>query len=557
MATTIKRLVQPHAREIMILVAAVLLLTLPFINRAFDWDDGEFVEFAEVYSESPTRLHLEDFSYKGNYYEEFTTSHPPLVSLYLSLFLRLGFEVSEILFRLAYIVFPLVAALSMYALARRFTEHPLLTALMLVFTPGFIVMSHSLMGDIPGLSLWLASVALYVWGVDRRDWWLLGGSGLAMAIAVMVSYQNLSVLPLLLLYVLAKRRFAFRNFLPFLPPVAVFLAYVLWNYSLYDTGPVFSYRIGIRYGWQNLDLKLRALLTFIGGATVFPLVVIPLFMRRKYDLLASFILLPPLVTWGALYYLAEGDMTLVQAMILAVFIAAGFLFLYKMVETTIRAAWFWFRKRQGWTDSLFLLAWSGGVVVYVMVFLPSVTVRYLLPLFPPLVLFFMIQVEEAWPMRPRLRGVFVAAALSLTLATGLITGIADYRRSNLNRDLAERFSQEYGDSGRKLWFLGEFGWRYYMERGGFEYLGIRSVANEGDIVISSRNNIEGVLAPLPEGSYRVLDEIEPDDPFPFRVMNLWANAGFYSHLAGDLPWSPSTAPLDRVTVYELDWGGLE
>lgn len=557
MASIINRLVQPRAREILILVAVVLMLTLPFINRAFDWDDGEFIEFAEVYSESPTRLHLDNFSYKGNHYEEFTTSHPPLLSLYLSMFLRLGFDVGEILFHIAYIVFPLVAAVSMYALARRFTGYPLLAALLLVFTPGFIVMSHSLMGDIPGLSLWLAAVALYVWGVDRRDWRMLGGSGLVMAIAVMVSYQNLSVLPLLLLYALIKRRFALSSFLPFLAPAAVFLAYVLWNYSLYDAGPVFSYRVGIRFGWQDLDLKFRALLTFIGGATVFPLVVMPLFMRRKYDLLAAFIILPPLVTWAALYFLAKGDMTLIQAMILAVFVSSGFLFLYKMVETTIRAAWSWVKKRQGWTDSLFLLAWSCGVVVYVMVFLPSVTVRYLLPLFPPLVLLFIRQTEDAWPMRPRLRGVFVTMALLLTLASGLFAGIADYRRSNLNRDLVERFSLEYGDSDRKVWFLGEFGWRYYMEQSGFEYLGISSVAHEGDIVISSQNSIEGVLAPLPEGSYRVLDQVEPGDPFPFRVMNLWANAGFYSHLVGDLPWVPSTAPLDRVTVNELDWGGRE
>ena len=540
-------------RDLLILFAAVMLLTLPFLNKAFDWDDREFIEFAQVLAEDPSQLHLEDLSYKGNYYEEFRTTHPPLLSYYLSAFLRLGADVGEPLFRGAYLVFPLIAAASMYALARRFTRHALVASLLLLFTTGFIVISHTLMGDMPGLSMWLASIALYIWGVDRGSWRLLLAAGVVMALAVLVAYQALSLIPLLLFYALIKRRFRVRAFVPFVFPLLAFGAYAGHIYYHYGGLPVLSYGVGIRYGWQDLELKLRAMLVFIGGATIFPLSVIVLYLRKKVDLLVAFLLLPPLLTWSAIYYLSEGDLDSWQALVLAVMFTAGFLALYKLCANTIVGLIAWTRGRRGWTDPLFLLAWASGVLLYVGIFLPFVTVRFLLPLFPPLVLVFVREAEALWPMRPRLRAVFVTATLALTLLLGFSVAVADYRLAGIQRTMAQRFGQEYGNSDRKVWFLGEFGFRYYMQQQGFEYLGVRSHADRGDLVIESHINAADVVAPLPPGSYRVLAVERPEDRFPLRVMSPWAGAGFYAHLMGPLPEMFSRTPLDEFTVYELDW----
>src|SRR5262249_28676692 len=58
-------------------------------------------------------------------------------------------------------IFPIAAVLGFYSLARRFTPHPFLVALMLAFSPAFFVYSPTLMMDIPMLAFLLVGFALY------------------------------------------------------------------------------------------------------------------------------------------------------------------------------------------------------------------------------------------------------------------------------------------------------------------------------------------------------------------------------------------------------------
>ena len=104
----------------------------------------------------------------------------------------------------------------MYSLARRFTRWPLTTALLLIFTPGFLVISHTLMGNLPGLALVLAGAALYIHGVDRGSWKLLAASVAALILTGLTAFQALSVVPALLLYGATHRPVRYRAFLPFI-----------------------------------------------------------------------------------------------------------------------------------------------------------------------------------------------------------------------------------------------------------------------------------------------------------------------------------------------------
>lgn len=535
-------------------MVVVLLVTIPFLNKAFDWDDREFIEFAKVFSEHPLQQHLADLEYKGLFYEEFRTTHPPLLSYYLSLFLRLGFSVSEVLFRSAYIVFPLIAAVSMYALGRRFTGSAFLASLLLIVTPGFMVISHTLMGDFPGLAMWLASGASFLWGVDRSDGRLLALSGLVMSLAVLISYQALSVIPLLLFYILINKRFRVWNFLVLAAPLVAFGVYSLLIHLGYDELPMFSYQAGLGFGFQDFELKARAFLTFIGAGAIFPLAVIILFMRKKIDFLIGFLLIPPLLTWACIYYLGEENLSLYLAILLAFSVAAGFLIFYKFFHCAI-AEFVARKKYKAWRDTWFITAWAIGVAAYTLVFLPFVTMRFLLPLFPPAIILFVREAENFLPMRQRLRAMFVIISIALTFTAGLVATLADYRLADTYRDVAEELGREYGGSEGQLWVLSEFGMRYYMQQQGFRYLGPRTAleADRGDIVVTSAVNGYGVVGDLPEGSYRILETIEPEDGYPVRTMNPWAGAGFYGHLMGPMPYLVSGEKLDEITVYILDW----
>jgi len=98
---------------------------------------------------------------------------------------------------LGFLIFPLILAYSMYVLARRYTTHPLLVSLTLMFIPTVYVLSHTLMTDVPQLALWVASVAMFIQGVEARNtkWVSLGA--VAATVACFVSYSSFCLIPLL------------------------------------------------------------------------------------------------------------------------------------------------------------------------------------------------------------------------------------------------------------------------------------------------------------------------------------------------------------------------
>ncbi|MFA6001190.1 MAG: glycosyltransferase family 39 protein [Thermoleophilia bacterium] len=531
-------------------MALVLLFALPFINQAFHWDDRDYIEFAKVQARDITQTNLTDYSYRGQYFiKGLRNPHAPLLTTYLSLLLRSGAQVSEPLFHAAYLIFPLIAALSMYALSRRFTRHPLIATLLLVSSPGFLIMSHNLMDNLPGVSLSLASAALFIWGADKGNFKLLLGSGIMMALAVMTAYQSLTIIPVLMAYALLNRNFQQKTYLPFVIPLAVYGLWRMYIKSRYGYAPAVSYKAGLHFDWQ-----VRSMIVFIGGTIVFPLSFLVLFLRSRMDIMIAFLAFPPLITWAAIYYLGRGEIDFFQAFQLAILIAAGFMILYRMILAGISGLMGWAQNRKGWADPVFLLVWFLSVILVQMVFkIPYVAVRHLLLLFPPVILLFIREAEALWPMRPRLRGVFVYTTLALTMFLGLSAAYADYRMAGTYREVAGQMKERYGDNPGKVWSLGEFDFRYYMEQQGFEYLGVKSVANSGDLVISSYVCSTGVVAPLPEGYYRVLSREEPSSAYPVRSMNPWAAAGFYGNLMGPLPISISDAKLDEIDVNQLYW----
>jgi 4-amino-4-deoxy-L-arabinose transferase-like glycosyltransferase len=534
--------------EIVILIAVTLAVTVPFINQAFHWDDRDFVEQAEVLAEDPGKLRLEDYSARGRFYPKFPFRHPPLTSYYLAVFIRAG-GVSEPLFHAAYLIFPLIAAVSMYSLGRRFTKgQPLAAALLFILTPGVMVMSHTVMGNMPGVSLWLAATALFIRGTDKQNWKLLLLSGVVMAADLMTFAQAIGLVPLLILYALLKRP-QWRVYLTFLIPIAVYGAWRYYIRSRYGHPPAISYRAEL-----NLQANARDLLTFLGGALFFPVSAWIIFLRRKVDLLVGSMVIPPLVTWAAVYFVSRGELSLGQGLMVALLAATGFLIIYAFAAGIVRDGLLLIREKKLSPDNFFLFAWFASILsAYYISSLSFVAVRHLLPLFPPVVLILIREAEKLWPRLPRVRMGFIVVTLLVTGLFSLAASIADYRMAGLYRDTASRMAQEYGDSPVKVWSLGEFEWRYYMEKNGFEYLGVQSVAKPGDLVIASEINVRGLVAPIPEGFYTIESSSEPLDSFPVRTMNPWAGAGFYGNPHGPIPVALSREKMDEITVYRLDW----
>src|SRR5439155_11735638 len=88
-------------------------------------------------------------------------THLPVGEYYLALLYSIFGEFREVPFRLGFSIFAIAAVLGFYNLARRFTPHPFLVALIFFMSPAFFVYSSTMMMDIPMLAFLMVGFALY------------------------------------------------------------------------------------------------------------------------------------------------------------------------------------------------------------------------------------------------------------------------------------------------------------------------------------------------------------------------------------------------------------
>ncbi len=530
-----------------LLAAAVLIITLPFIFKAFRMDDTFFVWLGQEKLTNPLALGLPDHGYEGNYFSLYLDTHPPLFTSFVSLLLMLAGGASEAGLHLGFLVFPLLAAGAMFFLARRFTDSPLVAALLLVVTPGFMVMSQSVMTDVPTLALWLAAVASYIYAVDRDDGRLLLLAAVSMSLAVLTTYQSLSLLPLLFLYALLKRRINLRTMAPLAVALLAFLGIVIFYLAQTGHPPKLSYSIGLNLSPAFIANKILATLSVIGGAIVFPLFLIPGMLRGRREYLYFAALLAVLLA-VFLYKETTGEYTPAAALLQAVFYAAGVLAVYRFFNTGADSAFA--RKRSPEDlDNIFLILWIGGVLVYSIILLPYASTRYLLTLFPPVILMFIRYTRGVFPQARRwLR--FALAMLVLTALLGLAVSVADYRLAGVYREFGSTWPQQLQQQGGRVWFAGEFGLRYYLEENDATYLTSDDNSPQpGDYVIVSRELVAHFLSPELVGRLELERSVEYPDAWPFRVSDPGSQAGFYSQFHGFLPWSLSGGPAETIDIY--------
>src|SRR6185295_4205351 len=154
-------------KNYVLLAAIVLAGIIPFSSRAVFMDEHIFLHVAR------SAAHVNWLFPQDTPWVFFGTrvpnlaahTHPPVGEYYLALLYSIFGEFREVPFRLAFSVFAIAAVLAFYDLARRFTLHPFLVALIFAASPAFFVYSPTMMMDIPMLSFLLVGLALYFRGV--------------------------------------------------------------------------------------------------------------------------------------------------------------------------------------------------------------------------------------------------------------------------------------------------------------------------------------------------------------------------------------------------------
>jgi len=563
---------QIHRRHLLWLVLITITVLAPFLNRAFNIDEPLF-----VWTGAQIRAHpLDPYGFKVNWYNNEkdmadVTKNPPLAAYYIAL-ASLIFGWSEIGLHIAFLLPAVLAVAGTYALARRLCRAPLAAALMTLLTPVFLLSGATVMCDMLMLALWVWAVVLWMDGLEKRSHGRLASAAVLAALCALTKYFGVSLIPLLLIYTVAKawgrrsRGEAPRNPSAGPPPVpvwpafhllisiAVLAAYHVAMGALYGRGPL---RDAVVYAtterWkQGFPLFARTLtgLSFLGGCIAVAFFLSHRLWSRKA------------LGAGVLLMLAVGSAVLASGHIGSFpldevqgtqpwAVAAQFAFLAVAGGSLLWAVLAEIRHQRD-AETTMLLLWLLGTFLFAAFINWTTNGRSLLPLVPPAAILLTRRIVRrtpagAKPLMVRLRAPLVLAGLFAVL---VVKADADWAASS--RAAALRIGERFR-GGTAVWFEGHWGFQYYMQKNGGRPLDVDHprVMPGDDLILPTYNTN---IWPVPPEVFAMDSEIDIS-VFPWMAINVVdLGAGYYSDLWGPLPFALGRAGPDRYQIMKMKKG---
>lgn len=519
-----------HTRDAALLALFVFVGVLAFSSRAVYIDEPIFLELARSALENPLFPSDTPLLFFGIERADFAShTHPPVGEYYLALVTWLLPEFSEVAYRLLFSLFPVVAAVAFYTLARRWTAAPFAVSLLFASSPAFFVMSPTLMMDIPTLAFLLAGFSLFL---DHRDGKRnrLVPAAACFILAAGTSYTALVPIGCLLLWVLASGPKAGECLAILSAPVSLALWLVLMTlhfgrFPLADTVAFFTTQPRSTLG------NVAATFSFLGGVTLFPgsaLALVDLRSKQRSMLVAA-------AAGLALALTGFFDWRSWPYRLWFVALAAAGIFLLGTLGLQAAAK----MRRYGWPAG-FLVTWAAGVLVFFVVVGDMINARYVLLAIPPVYLI------AFGSVRPKA----AVGVAGLTLALSLALAVADARFVGAYRTWVTEIVRPLQERGFRVWGAVESGLRFYLEQTGAETLAADALSPVGgDFIVRDRFGYG-----LDEELSLVLVGVRSDglvDRFPLRTFNPDAGAGFHDSRFGMVPYTWSRVPHDRIALTQL------
>ncbi len=530
-----------------IVMILTLVALLPFANKAFHIDDTAIIYSAREILISPLSwLSDASINWFGTPQPLRHIIHPPLVPYYTALIIKTIGE-GEYGMHLSFLIFPVIAVISLYLLGKRFTdEQAPLIVLLFVFTPAFLTSATNIMEDIPLLALFLASLSCFIYGLDKNDKLFLILAGILMGLTSLIKYTGL-ILPLLaLFYLLLKKRNPSRIFFSIMPFFIIFGLWCLYN-LIYFHG-LHIWELALLYyhpGLTNFLTTTIGTLIYMGGMTICPLLFLALLQKRK-DWFLYFV-----TVWASLLLfirLSAGSKYTSSRMAISVFfISLSLLILQKMAGSLKK------EKADDYSDNVFLFMW------FIMVFCYNIFIqtwfaapRYVLMLIPPLVLLLMKNGWFSfWIKKKKAFYIFIYAGIILNFILSVLVAYADYIYADSYRDFAKTYAKHVKEDGTKTWFRGHWGFQYYMEREGFTYLGLNDKPQKGDmIILPFICNHELLPESLKKGlEYKGITRYGM--AYPFRIVSLDGSINSFYYRIGTIPYGISSEPFETFEAWQV------
>jgi hypothetical protein len=516
-------------KQYILLCALVLAGILPFANRAVYMDEPQFLHVARSAIEGNWSFpQSASWVFFGVRYESLVPQvHSPIVEYYLAVLMKTIGGFDEVPLRMLFAVFPLLAIWSFYKLAQRFTTDPLLVSCLFAVSPAFFVLSPALMMDIPMLAFLLAGVSLYLDGFEQG--WRLWPASIFLILAVGTGYTALVPIGCLFLWAVTQKR-PFRELLTIaLAPAAICVWLTILRVRFGQSS--FDYMANYYTSHITFYKNILPMFSFIGGVALCPWMYLALAeMNRKRIVAISSILAAFALTffssWSSIAY-----------RVWFVFLASsgiGLLILFTVKATQPSTG----KRSQG---RGFLMLWAPAALVFFLTFAEMISARYILLAMPPLFLV----------VFARIRWSAAAYVVPATLILSVALACADYRFVNSYRNWVAQNIHALREQGFTIWNAAESGLRYYLEQEGIETLESSDLRPKGgDLIMRQESFDYGLAADLSPLLLRVF-RMDLRDAYPIRTFSREAGAGFHDSHFGQVPFSISMAPLDRIEISEV------
>lgn len=520
-------------RSPLILTLLVLVCLTPFLGKAFHIDDPLFVWAGKQIAQHPGN----PYGFTVTWYTEpeqmsDVTQNPPLAAYYIAAAGGiLGW--SEAALHGAFLLPALAVILGTYFLARRFTRWPLLAGAATLAAPGFLASSTGVMCDTMMVALWIFATLFWLEGLERRRPALLAISGLLIALCAVTKYFGMALIPLLLLYSVARERRVGSWIVYLLLPVAALVGYEYWTKALYGRGLVGG---AADYAQSNNSVGLyKALLglSFAGGCALPALTFAPVIWSRRAILLGGTVagLAGLLVGMGGLNMSAAiaPDHRNVLSLQLALFIAGG-------MGTLALAFADWRRNRDA--NSVLLLLWVLGTWVFASFVNWTVNARSVLPMIPAVAILLARRLEALGTLGGKLRMTKLVVPLAVSAAVALWVTWADASLANSAREAARYVRNHLSKPGVNVSFEGHWGFQYYMQAYRYQPIDFRYFhVGNGDLVVIPQNSSFAAAKSIPASVVASRGVLTLPIKTGMTTMSQAWGSGFYSDALGPLPYS--------------------
>lgn len=522
-----------------LLAIPILICLFFFLDKPFHIDDTVVLHISSQILQDPLRPFDGDFFWLSQPDPLFkVTTNPPLVSYWLAPFIALaGYR--EWVLHAAMLPFLVLLGWGMVRLSVRFMgrEHAGWAVWGLILSPA-IIPSVNVMRDVPMAGLFLAGMALWVEGIDKKQWNITALGALLGGVGMLAKYSGLLFLLLAGAYLLTRREW---RMLPIL--CAALLPLALW--SLHNL--VIYHQVHMLYLFEErrggLPWQDKLYGGLIGIGACLPLGLFCLIDCAKQS--RGLLLIAVLSAWvvavlmmnyyeGTVY--PQSVFWLLVGSMLTFY--CGFrisdCFSLRLLVPSISSSC---------RDSGFLLFWFLLVFFYSIWGVPFQAVRHLILLLPPLL----------WFILPAFQNRHLLQA-GLTLQAVLTAGVfaADYEYANVYRRYFDGTKNYLASLNN--WYAGHWGWMFYAEQAGWRQIVPSGAGLQSRDVITIPKNVH--KGRLPEGwakQWKQLSEQTYDGFVPLRTMNGFQGAAYYALVRGNAPYIFSMRqPLETFQVYQVE-----